>query len=117
METDAKQTHHKEGIKKKHPGIWSYLYTEKRSHMDMQLQEAANPQLHRNLEACLPLKLTTAEWLSQPVQRQECATGKESGLKNLKSIVAQLQVSPGSPKMPLGWVLVNLSMRCKAKIR
>lgn len=83
----------------------------------MQLQEAANPQLHRNLEACLPLKLTRAEWLSRPVQRQECATWKESGLKNVKPMAAQLQVSPDSPQMPLGWVLVNLSMRCKAKIR
>jgi hypothetical protein len=42
-------------------------------------EQLANPQLHRHLEAYLPLKLTGAQWLSQPIWKQEYAIGMCQG--------------------------------------
>lgn len=54
---------------------FGHIFTlETGAHTSPQLQEAANPQLHRNLEVYLPLKLTGAEGLSPPVQKLECTT-------------------------------------------
>lgn len=104
----------KRGLKKNNPGIWSYLYMGKRSHKDLQLQEAANPQLHRHLEACLPLKLTGAEWLSQPVQGRNVPLGMRQGWKTW----SHRQPTAGVPR--LSWNASWLSFSqpfSEAKIR